>query len=67
MSTKLKLLGSDVASFGVNQPGPNDKCERGSFGMTLSIPQAHLQQGWYSLARWNLGRRHIRLNHLHVC
>jgi nitrite reductase (NADH) large subunit len=25
MSTKLKLLGSDVASFGVNQPGPDDK------------------------------------------
>lgn len=25
MSTKLKLLGCDVASFGVNQPGPNDK------------------------------------------
>jgi len=25
MSTKLKLLGCDVASFGVNQPGPDDK------------------------------------------
>jgi nitrite reductase (NADH) large subunit len=24
MSTKLKLLGCDVASFGVNQPGPDD-------------------------------------------
>jgi nitrite reductase (NADH) large subunit len=25
MSTKLKLLGCDVASFGVNQPGPDDE------------------------------------------
>ena len=25
LSTKLKLLGCDVASFGVNQPGPDDK------------------------------------------
>jgi len=25
MSTKLKLLGCDVASFGVNQPRPDDK------------------------------------------
>jgi nitrite reductase (NADH) large subunit len=25
MSTKLKLLGCDVASFGVNQPAPNDQ------------------------------------------
>lgn len=25
LSTKLKLLGCDVASFGVNQPGPNDE------------------------------------------
>ena len=64
MSTKLKLLGCDVASFGVNQPAPDDEDVSElvwNDPFQGRLPQAHFQQGRYEAPWWNSRRRCRRL------